>query len=115
MGKIFTLKDVLGKRKKAPPQREEGEGPYWSGECTCAHCRHEWVGVGPVGTINGLYCPSCGLNRGTVKNSFAAPPGSYALECGHCGADMIYAYKEQGETLARCSGCGNDMTDALFS
>lgn len=34
-----------------------------AGHVRCTHCKHEWVGVAAVGTID-LLCPKCGLERG---------------------------------------------------
>ena len=36
--------------------------PHYAGLCSCLSCRHEWVGVAPLGT-KVLECPSC--RRGT--------------------------------------------------
>lgn len=93
--------------------REERE-PHWSGECVCLGCRHEWVGVGPIGTADHLECPSCGLPKGTVKHPFGAQAGDLALTCAQCGGEALTAYKRDGYLWVRCMSCGNDLTEAFF-
>ena len=54
--------------------------PHMSGPCTCLHCRHQWVGIMPVGAV-ALECPSCGLEHGVIKAA-ACPETMFRCSCG---------------------------------
>lgn len=95
-------------------QAKEDRIPHWSGECKCAGCGHEWIGVGPMGTVDRLQCPSCELPRGLIKNNFGAPEGALGFAC-NCGCEYLIAYIWKGKKLIRCVGCGEDQTNAVWS
>lgn len=89
--------------------------PHWSGQCRCLGCGHEWVGVGPIGTITCLECPSCSLPKGVIKNLFGPPEGDNVLICD-CGCDVVTAYIRSRDRLkiVRCLACGADLTSAFY-
>ncbi len=89
--------------------------PSWEGPCICLHCRHEWTGVGEMGVVSGLECPSCGLGKGVTKWPFASKPGDMVLMC-NCGCEAMTAYKRAVDRLlvVRCMNCGADQTDTFF-
>lgn len=64
----------------------KAEGPHLQGKCRCLACGHEWQGVSPVGTVDGLECPSCHLQKGTHVG-LAVP--EYGWHC-HCGNSLFY-------------------------
>lgn len=92
--------------------REERE-PHWSGKCVCLGCRHEWVGVGPVGVVDALQCPACDLPKGVTKNLFGADEGDAYLLC-KCGCEAMTAYKSKGHFYVKCMACGTDQTDVFY-
>lgn len=97
--------------------KREEMTPHWSGEVRCLHCKNEWVGVGPVGLIDGLECPECELPKGVVKNLFGPSVGDAVLQCSDCGAEIVTVYirAKDGLKVARCVGCGLDLTETYFS
>ena len=92
--------------------REERE-PHWAGKCICLGCRHEWVGVGPVGVTTGLQCPECDLPKGVTKNLFGSDEGDPTLVC-NCGCEALTAYKNGAHLYVRCMACGNNLTHAFW-
>jgi hypothetical protein len=95
-------------------QKREEAQPHWSGWIRCMHCKHEWVGVAPTGTIDDLECPECKLPRGVIKYNFGAPEGSLVFSCD-CGCNVLTAYIWHGKKIIRCLACGNDHTNAVWS
>lgn len=87
--------------------------PHWTGTCKCVGCRHEWVGVAPVGTL-WLDCPSCGLPKGTPKHPFGAAEGDCLFVCNTCDSEALTAYWRSGRFVLMCMGCGTDHTAAVF-
>ena len=87
--------------------------PHWSGNCVCLGCRHEWVGVGPMGTHVCLQCPSCDLPKGVVKHPFGCPEGALLLGC-NCDCEALTAYKHNGHFHVTCMACGTDLTHAFY-
>lgn len=61
-------------------------GSHLSGEAFCSHCKHEWVAVVPVGTVE-LECPKCGTNKGLLKHG-CEPEEAWTCGCG-CHMFMI--------------------------
>lgn len=88
--------------------------PHWSGHCKCVGCGHEWVGVGPIGTM-WVDCPSCELPKGTPKYPFGPSEGDAVLVCNHCNGDIMSLYVRNGRTRVMCVGCGTDQTEAAFT
>lgn len=93
--------------------REERQ-PHWEGTVVCLGCRHEWEGVGPIGTHAALGCPSCGFPKGVIKYPFSASTGDLELRCD-CGCEALTAYVRQGFKRVRCMACGNDLTESFFA
>ncbi len=94
--------------------REERR-PHWQGRCLCMGCRHEWEGVGPIGTQVGLECPSCSLPKGVTKHLYGANVEDRELQCD-CGCEAMIAYQRQRDrlTILRCMACGADQTNTFF-
>jgi len=93
--------------------KEERE-PHWAGDCICIGCGHEWVGVGPVGVVGGLECPSCTLPKGHIKHLFGPEEGDAVFTCQTCGSIAMVNYKRRGWLYTRCMGCGTDHTDDIY-
>lgn len=93
--------------------REERQ-PHWGGPVRCMGCQHEWIGVGPMGTIDSLECPECHLPKGVIKHLFGPPEGALGFAC-NCGCDILTAYIWKGHKIIRCVGCGHDQTDAIWN
>lgn len=68
-------------RFKSSAQEEESAGPYLEGKCRCLHCKHEWVGVAPLGTVS-VDCPSCGLRRGAFIANVLKDGDHWTCRCG---------------------------------
>lgn len=92
--------------------REERE-PHWEGECICLACKHVWAGVGPMGRISGLDCPSCELPQGHTRWPFGAPNDALILMC-KCGSEALTAYKKDGKFWVKCMACGTDQTETFY-
>jgi hypothetical protein len=95
---------------------KEERQPHWAGSCHCLECKHEWAGVGPVGTVAHLECPQCHLPKGVVRNLFGPDEGDHALVCTDCGNDTFTIYKRKKDLLkvVACLACGLDCTDGFF-
>ena len=72
--------------------------PHMTGEVVCLNCKHEWVGVMPVGTFN-IECPECKSEKGVIKH-FAIREGSI-YQC-NCGCDLLRARPDG----CYCANCG---------
>lgn len=83
---------------RRPPPPDEPTTPHLSGRCVCLGCKHEWVGVVPVGVIS-MECPQCHLQKG-VHVGIAVP--DTAWQCGTCNA-LLFFMTPAG---AQCSVCG---------
>ena len=92
--------------------REE-RTPHWAGKCVCLGCRHEWEGVGPVGTVEGLQCPSCDLPKGVIKFPFGPAEGDAVLQC-NCGCEALSAVRRKGRMWIFCMACGTDQTELFY-
>jgi len=65
MGKVIDINEAL---------------PHLTSICICLECKHEWVGVMPLGTCS-LECPECGLEKGVCKG-VACPEEAWQCKCG---------------------------------
>lgn len=88
MGDVITLK-------------RDPDEPHLSGKVRCLHCKHEWVGVSPVGTYEGLECPACGLSKGVYVSTFWPPSGVEVFVCA-CGCDVFSLLRDRW----LCINCG---------
>lgn len=79
-------------------QAKEERKPHLSGFCRCLACKHQWVGVAPVGVV-WLECPSCSLERGRFISQ--AERNEPHWHC-HCGNDLFFV-SMQGPY---CPNCG---------
>lgn len=73
--------------------------PHLSGRCVCLACRHEWLGVSPVGKPDGLECPACHLLKGAHVG--LAYPSADAWQC-QCGCILFFVTR----TEYVCALCG---------
>lgn len=53
-------------RRRSKPRDDRN---YWTGDCLCGICRHEWtavveIGIGESEPMVNLECPSCGNYAG---------------------------------------------------
>lgn len=89
--------------------------PHSAGTRICLGCRHEWMGVSPIGADICLECPSCGLPKGVTKNLYGAEDGDLVLKCD-CGCEALFVHRRQkdGMKYVRCMACGDDLTEAFF-
>jgi hypothetical protein len=86
--------------------------PHWAGKAVCLGCRHEWVGVGPVGMVTDLTCPKCDLPKGVTKHLFAKNEGDEVFRC-NCGSEAMIHIMRDGALMVMCMGCGTDHSDAV--
>ncbi|RZO82993.1 MAG: hypothetical protein EVA65_15740 [Oceanococcus sp.] len=84
---------VVEFKPKAP------KDPHVSGGCVCLGCRHEWVGVWPVGVVT-FECPACGLSKGVAKGLCYPGEGELIRECD-CGNEF-FLIRPQGHMCAAC-------------
>jgi len=90
---------------KAEP--EEEYDPHLQGYAICIACRHEWMAVVPVGTVN-IICPSCNLKRGQMLNPAEVDTG-FILECNSCHSShyQIICSMDKLPLGVVCVGCGS--------
>lgn len=110
---MTELVDLAAVRKKREEEAEDAQ-PHWAGKCVCLGCRHEWEGVGPIGTTTGLLCPECELPKGVTKYIFRSASGDMVLTCLECDGEALTAYIHKGAHVVRCMSCGYDVTAAFF-
>jgi phage FluMu protein Com len=84
----------MGKLLCLPTSTERG--PHFSGEAHCLHCKHEWIAVAPVGTIE-LECPECKTMKGLLRYG-CEPETAWVCGCG-CHLFMI---SPQGTICWKC-------------
>jgi hypothetical protein len=84
----------MGELKHFPTKLERGS--HLSGEAICIHCKHEFVAVAPVGTIN-MTCPSCGTEKALFKHP-CEPTVAWVCQCG-C---HIFMLSPQGVICYEC-------------
>ena len=82
--------------------REE-RTPHISGTFKCSACKHEWVGVAPIGCAE-FECPSCGCMRGYSKSHIFAGDGSIIYTCQICRGEL-FSLAQTGDV--QCAGCGS--------
>lgn len=61
---------------------KERNSPHLSGAAVCFKCKHEWVGVAPVGSV-ALECPACGCFGGVFRNQVEREGLHYVCNCGN--------------------------------
>lgn len=89
------------------PLRPEKRDPHVSGKARCLACKHEWVAVAPVGTID-FECPSCGLMRGAWMYPVQPHRDEKVWQCA-CGATTFwFLILADGSNWLTCVGCGKD-------
>ncbi|MBD1554784.1 hypothetical protein [Pseudomonas typographi] len=90
--------------------RPEPAAPHAAGECVCAQCKHEWVGMAPVG-VTQLECPECHTHRGAFKYPFGPQEGVESFTCG-CGSETFFIMRKPGHAngTVHCRGCGVEAT-----
>ena len=83
--------------KKAREERE----PHMTGKARCLACRHEWIAVAPIGTVE-LECPSdgCGLPKGRFV-ALCEPDHGARWVCD-CGNDLFWLTRAG----MFCQNCG---------
>lgn len=84
----------------------EDEGPHMSGTMKCLGCKHEWVGVAPVGT-SGMECPECGCGKGVWWGLVLPPEEEQVWTCNSCEGQVFMI--TQRATV--CVGCGSEFKD----
>ncbi len=58
--------------------------PHLSGPCRCLDCKHEWVGVAPLG-VTTMTCPACGADKGGRFAMVLPTDGdTWTCACGNC-------------------------------
>lgn len=77
--------------------------PHCAGDMFCVACRHEWVGVHPVG-LRWVECPKCGLHHGHT----AVPKLPDARWVCNCGCDL-FTLSSTGNAI--CALCGAYPSD----
>ncbi len=86
------------------PRKEEGV--HLEGPAKCLACGHEWNAVSPVGVVNDLECPACGIRRG-ARTGTLTPHDEIIWRC-NCGNDY-FLLTPVGAPM--CANCGVRATD----
>jgi ribosomal protein L37AE/L43A len=102
----------MGEVVSLAKHREE-QSPHGAGDVLCPACKHEWVGVAPVGTAFHT-CPACGSHTARWKRPFASGVGDLYYSCNHCSSEHLYFIKRGSTLEAKCSGCGFDHTGQIL-
>lgn len=71
---------------------------HMTGEVTCLACKHEWVGIMPIGTFN-IECPECKSEKGVLKHFAARNKAHYQCNCGN---NLLFATPDG----CYCVNCG---------
>lgn len=79
--------------------KKEKDSPHATGDAFCYQCKHTWVAVAPVGTVQ-LECPECRTLKGLFKFGFAFEDGQLVRVC-NCGNELFYLTPE-GHLCANC-------------
>ncbi len=61
---------------------KERDDPHSAGKAHCTACKHEWVGVVPVGTV-WLTCPGCGAQKGLLTYPCERDGLHWTCVCGN--------------------------------
>lgn len=85
---------------------DSDDGSHLEGPAKCLACNHTWNAVGPVGLVNDLECPECGLCRG-ARTTTLEPSDGTVFRC-YCGNDY-YLLTMTGAPM--CANCGVRATD----
>ena len=90
------MADVL-KFPEKPFTPADDEGSWGTGEAFCMHCKHEWVAVAPVDTVE-LECPQCSTHKGVFKYKWAVPTSTSVWATGasvqaNGRADRVFSHK----------------------
>jgi rubredoxin len=88
------VNNIVGFNKKL-----KKEDPWGSNTIICMNCKHEWIGVFPIGT-DIFECPECNTHKGLLKYQFLPEKGEIR-EC-KCGNTLFYIQRE-GHF---CPNCG---------
>lgn len=82
---------------------------YISGQAKCLDCHHTWEAVTPIGTVDGLECPKCTLQKGILVG----------LSCRHeephftCDCGNQYWFVLQGGVYCPCCGLAHGADDVF--
>ena len=94
-------------------KKPEPTEPHISGQAVCLACRHHWVAVAPVGSVD-LQCPSCETMRGLMQYPVGAAEGDNVFQCA-CGAQHFFFRLRADRVQIMCIGCGVDASiDDVF-
>ena len=85
-------------------RKEIAEVGHLNGPALCLACRHEWVGVAPVGTQE-LECPSCKSMKG-IFTKFVAYADVPNWRCSACEGFMFTVLLLEDTPTLACIGCG---------
>jgi len=75
--------------------------PHLSGSARCIGCKHEWIAVTPIGTINYLECPNCGAFKGALVYP-CVRENIDQFEC-NCGSNWFSYHRDN---VMMCINCG---------
>ena len=78
-----------------PSEETHAQGP-----CICLGCRHEWIGVWPVG-VTVFECPKCGLEKGTPHGLMQFGNEEQLIRVCDCGNEFFLLTPE-GHMCAKC-------------
>lgn len=73
--------------------------PHLSGPAICLQCKHTWVAVVPLGTVN-LECPKCRLLYGIFSQMIERSENHFKCDCG----SFHFLIGEQSGVY--CPNCG---------
>jgi hypothetical protein len=79
---------------------KEEISPHMSGNALCLNCKHTWVAVAPLGTVN-LECPECSLSQGRFM-WLVEDQNEPHWTC-HCGNQFFHITQKR----TYCVSCGD--------
>lgn len=88
--------------KIARDESDPNEERHCAGKAKCLACGYEWAAVCPVGRVDALECPGCGLVRGSMKWPPYPADGTEVMVCSHCGCELFFITR-QGWVCAGCA------------
>lgn len=90
----------------AKREEREAEIPHLAGPAFCSACKHEWMAVAPIGTVEGLECPKCSRIFGAFKHE-VAPKMAWQCNCGN----ILFWLTPEGAMCRKCGIVSHDWAN----
>lgn len=87
-----------------PRCKHDGDDKHLTGRAHCLTCKHQWIGVAPVGTA-WLDCPECGSGKGRWHTEVYPGDWHEVWEC-RCECRIFHVTR----TCIVCIDCGLEQS-----